>query len=175
MASLLIILLLKLLHSFHLFLCTFFYFDIVSVRFYLFHFYFYFTNFSIIDHEIRGSWLSMERNKLCWTFCVWVKCKTLCHCLYSSPSCFSACDIWNFGIVNLCSWFKKSGNMADWGGEFSISQGNQVRFDIKFYISITIKPMITKFSKQVHLQGLTQMRLINQVLVTSSCHDHVTN
>ena len=65
--------------------------------------------------------------------------------------------------------------MADRGGEFSIPQGNHVRFDIKIYISITIRPMITKFSKQVHLQGLTQMRLINQVLVTSSCYDHVTN
>ena len=34
--------------------------------------------------------------------------------------------------------------------------------------------MTTKFGKQIHLQDLTQMRLIKQVLVTSSRQDHET-
>ena len=46
--------------------------------------------------------------------------------------------------------------MADRGGEFSFFQGIHVRIDI----SISVRPMITKFGKQVHLQDLTQMRLI---------------
>ena len=36
-------------------------------------------------------------------------------------------------------------------------------------ISISVGPMTTKFSKQVHVEELTQMRLTKQVLVTSSC------
>ena len=51
--------------------------------------------------------------------------------------------------------------MADRGGEFSFFQGIHVRIDI----SISVRPMITKFAKQVHLQDLAQMRLIKQVLV----------
>ena len=39
----------------------------------------------------------------------------------------------------------------------------------------SLRPMITKFGKKVHLHDLTQMRLINQVLVTSLRQDHVTN
>ena len=35
--------------------------------------------------------------------------------------------------------------------------------------------MATKFGKQVHLQDLTQIKLIKQVLVTSSRQDHVAN
>ena len=46
--------------------------------------------------------------------------------------------------------------MADRGGEFRFFQGIHVRIDI----SISVRPMITKFGKQVHLQDLTQMRLI---------------
>ena len=34
--------------------------------------------------------------------------------------------------------------------------------------------MTTKFGKQIHLQDLTQMRLIKQVLVTSSRQDQET-
>ena len=55
--------------------------------------------------------------------------------------------------------------MADRGGEFSLFQDIHVRIDVKIDISITIRPMITKFGK--HVQHLIQMRLINQVLVTS--------
>ena len=35
--------------------------------------------------------------------------------------------------------------------------------------------MVTKFGKQVHLQDLTQMRLIKQVLVMSLRQDNVAN
>ena len=56
--------------------------------------------------------------------------------------------------------------MVDRGGEFSFFQGIHVRIDIKTDISISIRPMITKFGKQVHLQDLTQMKVNRQVLVT---------
>ena len=61
--------------------------------------------------------------------------------------------------------------MADWGGELNFSQGIYVRIDI----SISIRPMTTKFGKQIHVQDLTKMRLIKQVLVTSLRQNHVTN
>ena len=35
--------------------------------------------------------------------------------------------------------------------------------------------MTTKFGKQLHLEELTQVRLIKQVLVISTGQDHVTN
>ena len=47
--------------------------------------------------------------------------------------------------------------MVDRGSEFSIVQGNHVRFDIRIDIFISIRPMITKYGKQVHLQDLTQI------------------
>ena len=58
--------------------------------------------------------------------------------------------------------------MADQGSELSFSQRIHVRTKRGIYISISVRPMITKFGKQVHLQELRQMRLIKQVLVTSS-------
>ena len=65
--------------------------------------------------------------------------------------------------------------MADQDGEFSFFQGIHVRTDMRIDTSISIKPMITKFGWEVHLGELTQMRIINQVLVTSSRQDHVFN
>ena len=65
--------------------------------------------------------------------------------------------------------------MADRAGEFSFLQGIHIRFAIRMDISNPVRPMITKCDKQVHLQDLTQMRLIKQVLVTSLSRDHVTN
>ena len=65
--------------------------------------------------------------------------------------------------------------MADQGGEVSFFQDIHVRIEIRIDISISIQPMIIKFGKQVHLQELTQMRLIKQVLETPSRQDHVTN
>ena len=65
--------------------------------------------------------------------------------------------------------------MADQGGEFSFIQGIRVSIDIRIDISISIKPIITSFDKQVHLQDWAQMRLIKQVLVKSLRQDHVTD
>ena len=65
--------------------------------------------------------------------------------------------------------------MADLGGEFNFFRGIHERTDIIIDISNSIRPMTTKFGKQVHLQGLTQMRLIKQVLVTPLRQDYVTN
>ena len=58
--------------------------------------------------------------------------------------------------------------MAGRGGELSFHEGIHVRIDIGIDISISMRPMTTKFCKHVHLQELSQMRLIKQVLVTSS-------
>ena len=65
--------------------------------------------------------------------------------------------------------------MADQGGELSFFQGSHVRIDIRVDISISIRPMITTFGKQVYLYDLTRMRQIRLVLVTSSRQDHVRN
>ena len=43
-------------------------------------------------------------------------------------------------------------------------QGIRVRIDIRIDIFISVRRMTTKFGEQVHLQDLTQMRLIKQVL-----------
>ena len=61
--------------------------------------------------------------------------------------------------------------MADGGGEFNFFLDIHVGIDI----SISVRPMISKYGKQVHLQDLTQIRLIKQVLMTSLSQDHVTN
>ena len=42
--------------------------------------------------------------------------------------------------------------MADRGGELSFFQGIRARIDLKTDIYLSIKPMATKFGKQVHLQ-----------------------
>ena len=64
--------------------------------------------------------------------------------------------------------------MADRGGEFRFFQGIHVRIDITIDILISIKPIIAKFGKQLHLQDLAQMRLIKQLLVTLSHQYHGT-
>ena len=63
--------------------------------------------------------------------------------------------------------------MVDSGGEFTIFQ--DVKIDIRIGISISIRPMTTQFDKLVHLQDLTQIRPIKQMLVTSLRQNHVTN
>ena len=57
---------------------------------------------------------------------------------------------------------------------FSFFQGVYVRIDIKNDIFISIRPMTTKFGNRVHLEDSTQMKLINQMLETSSRQDHRT-
>ena len=64
--------------------------------------------------------------------------------------------------------------MADRGSEFSFFGGISIRNDIRIDISISIRPLNTKFDKEVDLKELTYMRLIKQELVTSSHQDHFT-
>ena len=63
--------------------------------------------------------------------------------------------------------------MADRGQEFTFFKGIHIRTDIRIDVSISIRPLITKFVKQLHLQDLTQTRLMRQV--KSMHQDHVTN
>ena len=63
--------------------------------------------------------------------------------------------------------------MADRGGKFNFFQDIIVRLNIRIDIFIFIRPMSTRFDKQVYLHDLTQMRLL--VLVTPLRQDHVTN
>ena len=65
--------------------------------------------------------------------------------------------------------------MTNRSNEFSFFLNIRVRIDIRINISISIGPMINKFGKQVHLQDLTQMKLIKQALVTSLRQDHLRN
>ena len=65
--------------------------------------------------------------------------------------------------------------MAELGGGFSFFQGIYVRTDIWIDISISIRPMTTKYGYQAHLGELAQIRLIKQMLVTSWRQDHTTN
>ena len=50
--------------------------------------------------------------------------------------------------------------MVDRGGGFCFFQGIHVRSYIRIDTSISIRAMITIFDKQVHLQDLTQVRLL---------------
>ena len=86
-------------------------------------------------------------------------------------------DLNSFGLTfpgHPHSWLWKSFNMADRGSEFSFSGGISIRNYIRIDISISIRPLNTKFDKQVDLKELTYMRLIKQELVTSSHQDHFT-
>ena len=53
----------------------------------------------------------------------------------------------------------------DGGCDFNFFHGLPVRVDIRIHISISIRPMTTKFGRQVHLEELSQMRLNKRVLV----------
>ena len=54
--------------------------------------------------------------------------------------------------------------MLNRGGEFRFFQGICVRTARRIDISISIRPKTTKFEKPLHLQDLTQMRLIKLVM-----------
>ena len=64
--------------------------------------------------------------------------------------------------------------MADLGGELSFFQDIHVRIDIRIDLHL-YKNYDHQICKQVHLQDLTQMRLIKQILVKSLHQDHVSN
>ena len=55
-----------------------------------------------------------------------------------SSSRFSTRRVWDFGDVNWYSWFEKSLNRPDWGGELSFFHGIHVRTDIKIDISLRL-------------------------------------
>ena len=65
--------------------------------------------------------------------------------------------------------------MADQGSEFSFYQSILKGIHIRIDASISMRPMATKFSKQVHLEELIQMGLIKQVLVMPSPEDHMAS
>ena len=44
--------------------------------------------------------------------------------------------------------------MADRGVEFSFFQDNHIRIDVIVDLSVSIRPMSTKFDKKVHLEEL---------------------
>ena len=52
--------------------------------------------------------------------------------------------------------------MVEWGGVLSFFQGILVRTDIRLDVSISISIATIKFDKQVHLENLTQVRLMMQ-------------
>ena len=62
--------------------------------------------------------------------------------------------------------------MVNRGSELSFFH---VRIDIRIDMSIYLRPMTTKFGKHLDIEELTQMRLITQVLVTSSSQYHMRN
>ena len=65
--------------------------------------------------------------------------------------------------------------MADWGVDLGFFQDIHPRIDIRIDISIFKRPMISKFVEQLRLQDLAQMRLIKQLLLTSSRQDHMSD
>ena len=69
--------------------------------------------------------------------------------------------LWNCKLVFLILIVWQYVGSRRWVHRF---QGIHVRIDIRINISISIRPMITKFGKQVQLEDLTQMSLIKQVL-----------
>ena len=94
---------------------------------------------------------------------------TLCNCLNSVHF------LRDFGIVNWHFWIWKSLNMANRGREICFIQVIHVRIDIRIYIFISIRPMITKVCKQIHLEEFAKIKLTKKGLVMPSRKDHVTN
>ena len=65
--------------------------------------------------------------------------------------------------------------MVDRGNEFSFFQVIHVRLYTRIEISVSIGPVVIKFGKQVHLQNLTHLKVIKQLIVTSLRQDHPKN
>ena len=64
--------------------------------------------------------------------------------------------LWNCKLVFLILKISQYGRLRWW---FNFFQGMLVRIHIRIDISIFIWPMTTKFSRQVHIEELTQMKL----------------
>ena len=82
--------------------------------------------------------------------CFCVKSITIGNC-QSSYSCFSVSRARVFEIVIQYSWFCKSLNLADWGGELSFFGAIHLKINMRIGISISIRSMATKFVQQLHL------------------------
>ena len=83
-----------------------------------------------------------------WNGCV--KRITLCNCRCSySYSPFSASRVSDFRIVDRTPEFWKSLNMAEGDGEFSFFRGIHKNWYKNWYLIFPIRPMTTKFGKQV--------------------------
>ena len=96
--------------------------------------------------------------------------------LCSSSSRFSATRVREFGILNPYFWFWKSLSMAKRDSKVSFFRGNHVKIGIRIDISISIRSLTPNVAiRYVHLEELTQRRLIKKVLVTPSRQYHVTN
>ena len=126
-------------------------------------------------------------------FCVCVKRKTLCNCLcsFSSPFLPFFCRAYPgfrycklvFLILKISQYggsrrwvqFFPRYSCKNWFKNWYIDFCKTYDHQIWQACTISVRPMITKFGKYVHLQNLTQVRLIKQVLVTSLRQDHVTN
>ena len=65
--------------------------------------------------------------------------------------------------------------MEDQGNEYSFFQGIHARIDIRIDISISIRSWTTKIGMLVHVQDLTKMRPMKQILVTLLGQNQVTN
>ena len=104
---------------------------------------------------------------------------TLCNCLWfffpsSSPfRRFSTSCVWDFKIINWYFRIWKFLNMGDRCGEFDFFQFHHVRTDIRIDISVSIRPMTTKFGKVVDLGKLPQVRLIQQTWCYAWWRHHV--
>ena len=61
--------------------------------------------------------------------------------------------------------------MEDRGGEFCFFQGIHVRNDIRIDISVPIRPSRPKLSRYLHLEELTQIRIIGagDLITSRSC------
>ena len=56
--------------------------------------------------------------------------------------------------------------MVDPASEISFFRSNHARINIGIDMSISMRPMTTKFGRQVHLEELTHIRLVKQMLMT---------
>lgn len=83
---------------------------------------------------------------------------SVCNFLWSSSCCcFSVSRVRDFRIIISIPDFENP----------SIWRIDAVQIDIRIVISISIRSMIPRFGRQVHLEELTQMKLIKHVLITS--------
>ena len=96
-----------------------------------------------------------------WCYCVCLKHNPLCNCLCSSSFLPAVSGTSKFKLVFLILKIWKCGGLKCWVQHFP-------RYSCKIWYNnwYLYFCKTTKFGKQAHLQDLTQMKLIKQVLVT---------